>query len=32
MFLIVITYILLAGRGSDQAAEAERAEGIDRWT
>jgi uncharacterized membrane protein SpoIIM required for sporulation len=32
MFLIVMTYILLAGRGSDQAAEAERAEGIDRWT
>jgi uncharacterized membrane protein SpoIIM required for sporulation len=32
MFLIVMAYILLAGRGSDQAAEAERAEGIDRWT
>ncbi len=32
MFLIVMTYIVLAGRGSDQAAEAERAEGIDRWT
>jgi uncharacterized membrane protein SpoIIM required for sporulation len=32
MFVIVTTYILLAGRGSDQAAAAERAEGIDRWT
>jgi uncharacterized membrane protein SpoIIM required for sporulation len=32
MFLLVVAYILLAGRGSDAAAEAERAEGIDRWT
>jgi len=32
MFLVVTAYILLAGRGSDQAAAVERAEGIDRWT
>jgi uncharacterized membrane protein SpoIIM required for sporulation len=32
MFLIVMAYIVLAGRGSEQAAAVERAEGIDRWT
>jgi uncharacterized membrane protein SpoIIM required for sporulation len=32
MFLLVMAYILLAGRGSDQAAASEQAEGIDRWT
>jgi uncharacterized membrane protein SpoIIM required for sporulation len=32
MFLLVLAYVLLAGRGSDQAAEAEREEGVDRWT
>jgi uncharacterized membrane protein SpoIIM required for sporulation len=32
MFLIVLSYIVFAGRGSEQAAAVERAEGIDRWT
>jgi uncharacterized membrane protein SpoIIM required for sporulation len=32
MFVLVMAYIVLAGRGSDAAADAERAEGIDRWT
>jgi uncharacterized membrane protein SpoIIM required for sporulation len=32
MFVVVLTYILVAGRGSDEAAAVERAEGIDRWT
>lgn len=32
MFLVVMAYIVLAGRGSDQAAAVEKAEGIDRWT
>jgi uncharacterized membrane protein SpoIIM required for sporulation len=32
MFALVMAYIVLAGRGSDLAAEAERAEGTDRWT
>ena len=29
---LVMAYIVLAGRGSSEAAEVERAEGIDRWT
>jgi hypothetical protein len=32
MFVIVMAYIVLAGRGSDHAAAAEREEGVDRWT
>lgn len=32
MFLLVMAYIVFAGRGSQEAAEVERAEGIDRWT
>ena len=33
MFVLVMAYILLAGRGlRTQAAAVERAEGIDRWT
>jgi uncharacterized membrane protein SpoIIM required for sporulation len=32
MFTLVMAYITLAGRGSDEAAAAERAEGVDRWT
>jgi len=32
LFALVMAYIALAGRGSDQAAEAERAERTDRWT
>jgi uncharacterized membrane protein SpoIIM required for sporulation len=31
MFTLVAAYVLLAGRGSDPAAEAERAEGVDPW-
>jgi hypothetical protein len=32
MFAIVLAYIVLAGRGSEEAAALERAEGVDRWT
>jgi uncharacterized membrane protein SpoIIM required for sporulation len=32
MFAVVVAYVVLAGRGSDQMAEAERADGTDRWT
>jgi uncharacterized membrane protein SpoIIM required for sporulation len=32
MFVLVLAYIVLAGRGSKEAADVERAEGIDRWT
>jgi uncharacterized membrane protein SpoIIM required for sporulation len=32
MFLLVMAYIVFAGRGSAEAAEVERSEGIDRWT
>jgi uncharacterized membrane protein SpoIIM required for sporulation len=32
MFAIVLAYVLLAGRGSAEAAAAERAGGIDPWT
>jgi uncharacterized membrane protein SpoIIM required for sporulation len=32
MFLLVTSYMVLAGRGSDRAAAFERGEGIDRWT
>jgi uncharacterized membrane protein SpoIIM required for sporulation len=32
MFLVVMSYVVLAGRGSREAAAVEREEGIDRWT
>jgi uncharacterized membrane protein SpoIIM required for sporulation len=32
LFAIVVCYIALGGRGSDEAAAMERAEGSDRWT
>ena len=32
MFVVVLAYVLVAGRGSDAAEAAERAAGVERWT